>query len=405
MRRVVVTGIGIVSCLGNNKEAVLDSLQQGRSGIKHNKSYVDIGMRSHISGSVDINAEELIDRKLYRFMGDAAAYAYLSMKEAVEDSGLSEEQVSHFRTGLVVGSGGGSSEQQLESTDVMREKGLRRVGPYRITRTMSSTVSACLATPFKIKGVNYTISSACATSAHCIGHAAELIQLGKQDVVFAGGGEAEHWTMSHMFDAMGALSTNYNETPEKASRAFDAARDGFVIAGGGAVLVIEELEHAKARGAKIYAELTGYGATSDGYDMVSPSGEGGARAMQMAMHGLEGSVDYINAHGTSTPAGDVSELRAIKNVFGDAVPTLNSTKSLSGHSLGAAGAQEAIYSLLMMENDFIAASANVDTLDPEAEGLPIAVERINDIKLNRVMSNSFGFGGTNACLVFDKFTS
>ena len=405
MRRVVVTGIGIVSCLGNNKEAVLDSLQQGRSGIKHNQSYVDIGMRSHISGSVDINAEELIDRKLYRFMGDAAAYAYLSMKEAVEDSGLSEEQVSHFRTGLVVGSGGGSSEQQLESTDVMREKGLRRVGPYRITRTMSSTVSACLATPFKIKGVNYTISSACATSAHCIGHAAELIQLGKQDVVFAGGGEAEHWTMSHMFDAMGALSTNYNETPEKASRAFDAARDGFVIAGGGAVLVIEELEHAKARGAKIYAELTGYGATSDGYDMVSPSGEGGARAMQMAMHGLEGSVDYINTHGTSTPAGDVSELRAIKNVFGDALPTLNSTKSLSGHSLGAAGAQEAIYSLLMMENDFIAASANVDTLDPEAEGLPIAVERINDIKLNRVMSNSFGFGGTNACLMFDKFTS
>ena len=404
MRRVVVTGIGIVSCLGNNKEAVLDSLQQGRSGIKHNQSYVDIGMRSHISGSVDINAEELIDRKLYRFMGDAAAYAYLSMKEAVEDSGLSEEQVSHFRTGLVVGSGGGSSEQQLESTDIMREKGLRRVGPYRITRTMSSTVSACLATPFKIKGVNYTISSACATSAHCIGHAAELIQLGKQDVVFAGGGEAEHWTMSHMFDAMGALSTNYNETPEKASRAFDAARDGFVIAGGGAVLVIEELEHAKARGAKIYAELTGYGATSDGYDMVSPSGEGGARAMQMAMHGLEGSVDYINAHGTSTPAGDVSELRAIKNVFGDAVPTLNSTKSLSGHSLGAAGAQEAIYSLLMMENDFIAASANVDTLDPEAEGMPIAVERINDIRLNRVMSNSFGFGGTNACLVFDKFT-
>ncbi|HAT58789.1 MAG TPA: beta-ketoacyl-ACP synthase I [Gammaproteobacteria bacterium] len=403
MRRVVVTGIGIISCLGNNKEEVLDSLKQGRSGIKHNQSYVDVGMRSHISGSVEINAEELIDRKLYRFMGDAAAYAYLSMKEAVEDSGLNEEQVSNFRTGLVVGSGGGSSEQQLESTDIMREKGLRRVGPYRITRTMSSTVSACLATPFKIKGVNYTISSACATSAHCIGHAAELIQLGKQDVVFAGGGEAEHWTMSHMFDAMGALSTNYNDTPDKASRAFDAARDGFVIAGGGAVLVIEELEHAKARGAKIYAELTGYGATSDGYDMVAPSGEGGARAMQMAMHGLEGSVDYINTHGTSTPAGDVSELRAIKNVFGDAVPTLNSTKSLSGHSLGAAGAQEAIYSLLMMGNDFIAASANVDTLDPEAEGLPIAVERIDNIKLDRVMSNSFGFGGTNACLVFDRF--
>jgi 3-oxoacyl-[acyl-carrier-protein] synthase-1 len=337
MRRVVVTGIGIVSCLGNNKESVLESLQTGRSGITHNPSYVEVGMRSHVSGSVDINAEELIDRKLYRFMGDASAYAYLSMDEAVKDSGLSEEQVSNFRTGLVVGSGGGSSEQQLESTDIMREKGLRRVGPYRITRTMSSTVSACLATPFKIKGVNYTISSACATSAHCIGHAAELIQLGKQDVVFAGGGEAEHWTMTHMFDAMGALSTSYNDTPDKASRAFDADRDGFVIAGGGGVLVIEELEHAKARGAKIYAELTGYGATSDGYDMVAPSGEGGARAMQMALHGLEGEVDYINTHGTSTPAGDISELKAIRNVFGDKIPTLNSTKSLSGHSLGAAG--------------------------------------------------------------------
>ncbi len=403
MRRVVVTGIGIVSCLGNNKDSVLESLQLGRSGIKHNQSYVDIGMRSHISGSVDINAEELIDRKLYRFMGDAAAYAYLSMKEAVEDSGLTEDQVSNIRTGLVVGSGGGSSEQQLESTDIMREKGLRRVGPYRITRTMSSTVSACLATPFKIKGVNYSISSACATSAHCIGNAAELIQLGKQDIVFAGGGEAEHWTMSHMFDAMGALSTNYNETPDKASRAFDADRDGFVIAGGGAVLVMEELEHALARGAKIYAELTGYGATSDGYDMVAPSGEGGARAMQMAIEGLEGDVDYINTHGTSTPAGDVSELKAIRSVFGDKVPTLNSTKSLSGHSLGAAGAQEAIYSLLMMENNFIAASANVDTLDPEAEGMPVAIQRIDDIKLNRVMSNSFGFGGTNASLVFDRY--
>lgn len=402
MRRVVVTGIGIVSCLGNNKESVLESLQTGRSGITHNPSYVEVGMRSHVSGSVDINAEELIDRKLYRFMGDASAYAYLSMDEAVKDSGLSEEQVSNFRTGLVVGSGGGSSEQQLESTDIMREKGLRRVGPYRITRTMSSTVSACLATPFKIKGVNYTISSACATSAHCIGHAAELIQLGKQDVVFAGGGEAEHWTMTHMFDAMGALSTNYNDTPDKASRAFDADRDGFVIAGGGGVLVIEELEHAKARGAKIYAELTGYGATSDGYDMVAPSGEGGARAMQMALYGLEGEVDYINTHGTSTPAGDISELKAIRNVFGDKIPTLNSTKSLSGHSLGAAGVQEAIYSLLMMENDFIAASANIETLTPEAEGMPVALQR-SDTKLNRVMSNSFGFGGTNACLVFDRY--
>ena len=404
MRRVVVTGIGIVSCLGNNKESVLSSLQTGRSGITHNPSYVDVGMRSHVSGSVDINAEELIDRKLYRFMGDASAYAYLSMDEAVKDSGLSEDQVSNFRTGLVVGSGGGSSEQQLESTDIMREKGLRRVGPYRITRTMSSTVSACLATPFKIKGVNYTISSACATSAHCIGHAAELIQLGKQDVVFAGGGEAEHWTMSHMFDAMGALSTSYNDTPDKASRAFDADRDGFVIAGGGGVLVIEELEHAKARGAKIYAELTGYGATSDGYDMVAPSGEGGARAMQMALHGLEGEVYSINTHGTSTPAGDISELKAIRSVFSENIPTLSSTKSLSGHSLGAAGVQEAIYSLLMMENDFIAASANIDTLTPEAEGMPVALER-SDVKLNRVMSNSFGFGGTNACLVFDRYES
>lgn len=405
MRRVVVTGIGIVSCLGNNKESVLESLKLGRSGITRNQSYIDVGMRSHISGSVNINAEELIDRKLYRFMGDASAYAYLSMKEAVEDSGLTEEQVSNLRTGLVVGSGGGSSEQQLESTDIMREKGLRRVGPYRITRTMSSTVSACLATPFKIKGVNYSISSACATSAHCIGHAAELIQLGKQDVVFAGGGEAEHWTMSHMFDAMGALSTSYNETPDKASRAFDANRDGFVIAGGGGLLVIEELEHARARGAKIYAELTGYGATSDGYDMVAPSGEGGARAMRMAIDGLEGEVDYINTHGTSTPAGDVSELRAIREVFGQKVPTLNSTKSLSGHSLGAAGVQEAIYSLLMMENNFIAASANIDALDPEAEGLPVATARIDDIRLNRVMSNSFGFGGTNASLVFDRLDS
>jgi 3-oxoacyl-[acyl-carrier-protein] synthase-1 len=405
MRRVVVTGIGIVSCLGNNKEAVLDSLQQGRSGIKHNQSYVDIGMRSHISGSVDINAEELIDRKLYRFMGDAAAYAYLSMKEAVEDSGLSEEQVSHFRTGLVVGSGGGSSEQQLESTDIMREKGLRRVGPYRITRTMSSTVSACLATPFKIKGVNYTISSACATSAHCIGHAAELIQLGKQDVVFAGGGEAEHWTMSHMFDAMGALSTNYNETPEKASRAFDAARDGFVIAGGGGMVVLESLEHALARGANIYAEIVGYGATSDGYDMVAPSGEGAVRCMQQAMATVDGPIDYINAHGTSTPVGDIQELNAVREVFGtgDEGPWIGSTKSLSGHSLGAAGVQEAVYSLLMMREDFIAASANINQLDDGAAGLKIARERIDQAGLNRVMSNSFGFGGTNATLIFQRY--
>jgi 3-oxoacyl-[acyl-carrier-protein] synthase-1 len=403
MKRVVVTGIGIVSCLGNDKKSVLDSLKAGRSGIRHNPTYEEIGMRSHVSGSVQIDTAELIDRKILRFMGDASAYAYLAMEQAISDANLTQDEVSSFRSGLVVGSGGGSSEEQLESTDIMREKGLRRVGPYRVTRTMSSTTSACLATPFKIKGVNYTISSACATSAHCIGHGAELIQLGKQDIVFTGGGEAEHWTTSHMFDAMGALSTKYNDTPDKASRAFDADRDGFVIAGGGAILVMESLDHALARGAKIYAELTGYAATSDGQDMVAPAGEGGARAMQGATAGLEGSVDYINTHGTSTPAGDVSELRAIKSVFGENVPTLNSTKSLTGHSLGAAGAQEAIYTLLMMENDFIAASANIENLDEEAQGMPIAIERQDGITLNRVMSNSFGFGGTNACLVFDRY--
>lgn len=403
MKRVVVTGMGIVSCLGNNASEVLDSLKQGRSGIRFNQSYADIGMRSHISGSVQLNTEELIDRKIHRFMGQASAYAYLSMKEAIEDAGLGLDEISNERIGLVAGSGGGSPEDQLEANDIMREKGLRRVGPYRVPRTMSSSVSACLCTPFKIKGVNYSISSACATSAHCIGNAAELIQMGKQDIVFAGGGESEHWSMSHLFDAMGALSTKYNDTPEKASRAFDANRDGFVIAGGGAMLVIESLEHAQARGAKIYAELTGYAATSDGYDMVAPSGEGGARAMRMAKGDLPGRVDYINTHGTSTPAGDVSELKAIREVFGDDIPTINSTKSLSGHSLGAAGAQEAIYALLMMENNFIAASANIENLDEEAVGMPIALERQDDVTLNRIMSNSFGFGGTNACLVFDRW--
>lgn len=403
MRRAVITGMGIVSCLGNNADEVLTSLKKGQSGIRFNQSYVDIGMRSHISGSVQLDTAELIDRKLYRFMGKASAYAYLSMDEAIKDAGLSLEEISSERIGLVVGSGGGSPEDQLESTDILREKGMRRVGPYRIPRTMSSSVSACLATPFKIKGVNYSISSACATSAHCIGHAAELIQMNKQDMVFAGGGESEHWTMSHMFDAMGALSTKYNEAPDKASRAFDADRDGFVIAGGGGVVVVEELEHALARGATIYAELTGYAATSDGHDMVAPSGEGGARAMRMATSGLEGKVDYINTHGTSTPAGDVSELNAIREVFPDEVPIINSTKSLSGHSLGAAGSQEAIYSLLMMQNNFIAASANIENLDEAAAGLPIAIERRDDIQLYRVMSNSFGFGGTNACLVFDRY--
>ena len=403
MRRVVVTGIGIVSCLGNDRDTVLDSLREGRSGIKHNSSYEEIGMRSHISGSVDIDTVAMIDRKILRFMGDASAYSYIAMEQAIADSRLTPQQVSNERTGIVVGSGGGSPQDQLEATDIMREKGLRRVGPYRAPRTMSSTVSACLATPFKIKGVNYTISSACATSAHCIGHGMELIQLEKQDIVFAGCGESEHWTMSHMFDAMGALSRGFNDTPDKASRAFDIDRDGFVIAGGGAVLVIEALDHALARDAKIYAELTGYGATSDGHDMVAPSGEGGARAMRMAMQNLQGQVDYINTHGTSTPAGDISELKAIRDVFGDKVPTINSTKSLSGHSLGAAGAQEAFYSLLMMENNFIAASANIDNLDPAAAGLPIALARQDDVQLNRIMSNSFGFGGTNASLVFDRY--
>ena len=404
MRRVVVTGIGIVSCLGAGKAAVLDSLRAGRSGIRHNQTYVDTGMRSHVSGSIDVDTSELINRKLLRFMGDASAYSYLSMKEAIEDAGLKEEQISNFRSGIVAGSGGGSPKDQLESTDIAKERGIKRVGPYRVPRTMSSSVSACLATSFKIKGINYSISSACATSAHCIGNAAELIQMDKQDLVFAGGGESEHWTLSHMFDAMGALSTNYNDTPEKASRAFDADRDGFVIAGGGGMLLVEELDHALARGAKIYAEITGYGATSDGYDMVAPSGEGGARAMIMAKQNLEGPVDYINTHGTSTPAGDVSELRAIRDVFGDSIPIINSTKSLSGHSLGAAGVQEAIYSLLMMENNFIAASANIDNLDEEAIGLPILLERQDNVVVNRIMSNSFGFGGTNASLVFDRYS-
>lgn len=405
MQRVVVTGIGIVSCLGSNKEAVADSLKNGRSGIRYNAEYEEIGMRSHVSGSIDIDYSEHIERKVLRFMGDAAAYGYISMDEAIRDADLTEDQVSNPRAGIIMGAGGSSTKDQVESADILRNRGLRKVGPYRITRGMGSTVSACLATPFKIKGVNYSISSACATSAHCIGNALELIQLGKQDVVFAGGGEAEHWTLSHMFDAMGALSTKYNETPEKASRAFDKDRDGFVIAGGGAVLVIESLEHAQARGAKIYAEITGYSATSDGYDMVSPSGEGGIRAMQMAIETATRPVDYINTHGTSTPAGDVSELKAIKHVFGDNVPVFNSTKSLSGHSLGAAGAQEAIYSLLMMENNFIAASANIDNLEPEAEGMPIALTRQDDVTLNCVMSNSFGFGGTNACLVFERLES
>ena len=402
MKRVVVTGMGIVSCLGNDKNAVLDALRAGRSGIKFQEAYKEKGFRSHVAGSVDINLSELIDRKVLRFMGDAAAYAYLSMQQAIADSGLSEEQVSNERAGIIMGSGGASSMNLVEAADILREKGLKRVGPYRVTQTMGSTTSACLATPFKIKGVNYSISSACATSAHCVGNAMELIQLGKQDIVFAGGGEEEHWTLTALFDAMGALSTKYNETPEQASRAYDANRDGFVIAGGGGCLVLEEYEHAKARGAKIYAEVVGYGATSDGYDMVAPSGEGAVRCMKQALATVIGNIDYINSHGTSTPVGDLAELRAVKETFGSNIPPISSTKSLTGHSLGATGVQEAIYSLLMMEHDFICASANIETLDPEAEGMPIVLERQDNVKLTRVMSNSFGFGGTNATLVFQK---
>ena len=403
MRRVVVTGLGIVSCLGNDQQQVLDALKNGRSGIRFKEEYAERGFRSHVAGSVDIDLDALIDRKLRRFMGDAAAYAYVSMAQAVEDAGLTEAQVSDVRTGLIAGSGGASSANQVEAADAMREKGLRRVGPYRVTRTMGSTVSACLATPFKIKGVNYSISSACATSAHCIGNAMEQIQLGKQDVVFAGGGEEEHWTLSCLFDAMGALSTHYNDTPDKASRPYDQARDGFVIAGGGGMLVLEELEHAKARGAKIYGELVGYGATSDGYDMVAPSGEGATRCMQQAMATVQGDIDYINTHGTSTPVGDVAELKAIRNVFGNSTPAMSSTKSLTGHSLGATGVQEAIYSLLMMQHKFVAASANVDQLDEQADGFDIVTQRRDNVTIDRVLSNSFGFGGTNACLVFQRY--
>ena len=403
MRRVVVTGLGIVSCLGNDAQAVVEALRNGRSGIRFKEEYAELGFRSHVAGVVDIDLDELIDRKLRRFMGDAAAYAYVSMAQAIEDAGLTPEQVSHERTGLIAGSGGASSANQVEAADVLREKGLRRVGPYRVTRTMGSTVSACLATPFKIKGVNYSISSACATSAHCIGSAMEQIQLGKQDVVFAGGGEEEHWTLSCLFDAMGALSTQYNDTPETASRPYDKTRDGFVIAGGGGMLVLEELEHAKARGAKIYAELVGYGATSDGQDMVAPSGEGAVRCMRQAMATVDGDIDYINTHGTSTPVGDVAELKAIREVFGDSTPPMSSTKSLTGHSLGATGVQETIYSLLMMEHGFIAASANVKELDDQAAGFDIVTQRRDNATINRVLSNSFGFGGTNACLVLQRY--
>ena len=403
MKRVVITGYGIVSCLGNDRQTVLESLQQGRSGIKFQEEYKEVGMRSNIAGSVDINLDDFIDRKVKRFMGDAAAFAYISMQQAIDHAGLDESQVSNIRTGIIMGSGGASSSNQVEAADILRSKGIRRVGPYMVPRTMASTVSACLATPFHIKGVNYSISSACATSTHCIGNAYELIQMGKQDIIFAGGGEEEHWSLSMLFDAMGALSSKYNETPEKASRTYDADRDGFVIAGGGATLVVEELEHALARGANILAEVVGYGATSDGVDMVAPSGEGAVRCMQMALDGIEQPLDYINTHGTSTPVGDTKELQAIRETFGDNIPPISSSKSLAGHSLGASGAQESIYSLLMMENNFIQASANIENLDEQAEGMPIVTTRKDDVTLNTIMSNNFGFGGTNACLVFQRY--
>ncbi len=399
LRRAVITGIGIVSCLGNDKASVTESLRHARSGISSREIYKEMGMRSHVAAAPDIDLKELIDRKQYRFMGGAAAYAYVAMQRAIEDAGLTEAEVSNERTGIIAGSGGGSSLSQVEAADILREKGIRRVGPYRVTQTMASTVSACLATPFKIKGINYSIASACSTSAHCIGNALELIQLGKQDRIIAGGGEEEHWTLSCLFDAMGALSTKYNDTPAVASRAYDANRDGFVIAGGGGMVVVEELEAAKARGATIYAEVVGYGATSDGHDMVAPSGEGAARCMRLAAATVDTPIDYINAHGTSTPVGDMAELGAVKMAFGDNLPYIGSTKSLSGHSLGAAGVQEAIYTLLMQQAGFIAESAHIETLDEAAEGMPIVRQRIEQ-PLRTVMSNSFGFGGTNASLVF-----
>ncbi|WP_163834506.1 beta-ketoacyl-ACP synthase I [Spartinivicinus ruber] len=402
MKRVVITGLGITSCLGNDKEAVLKSLKEGRSGIKFNPVYKEMGFRSHVAGTVDLDLSEHIDRKRIRFMGKAAAFAYLAMEQAIADAGLSEDQVSNPRTGLIAGSGGASSENIVEAADILREKGIKRVGPYRVPRTMGSTVSACLATPFKIKGINYSITSACATSAHCIGNAVEQIQMGKQDVVFAGGGEEEHWSQTALFDAMGALSTKYNDTPEKASRPYDANRDGFVIAGGGGMVVVEELEHALARGAKIYAEIVGYGATSDGYDMVAPSGEGAIRCMQQALATVDTPIDYINVHGTSTPVGDITEVNGMKTVFGDKLPKFSSTKSLSGHSLGAAGVHETIYSLLMMENNFIAGSANIETPDEGVSELPL-VTQAEAATLTTIMSNSFGFGGTNASLILRKY--
>ena len=402
MRRVVITGLGVVSCLGNTKAAVLESLRAGKSGITGNEMFKEFGLRSQISGSVDIDLTDYIDRKDVRFMGDAAAYSYIAMQQAIDDAGLTEAEVSNPRTGLIAGSGGASSANIVISADKLRDRGVKRIGPYMVPRTMGSTVSACLATPFSIKGINYSITSACATSAHCIGAAMEQIQFGKQDVVFAGGGEEDDWCLASLFDAMGALSCKYNDSPETASRPYDISRDGFVIASGGGMVVVEELEHAKARGANIYAEITGYGATSDGHDMVAPSGEGAVRCMELACSTVDAPIDYINTHGTSTPVGDTKELQAIREVFGETIPRFASSKSLCGHSLGATGVQEAIHCLLMLENDFIAPSINVVDADPEAEGMPLVTERIDNAGIKTAMSNSFGFGGTNATLVLQR---
>ena len=402
MKRVAVTGVGIVSCLGNNQSEVYDSLLNTKSGISFSEEYKKYNFKSQICGIPKIKVEDHIDRKIIRFMGEGSAYNYIAMKEAVADSGLEEKDVSHETTGIIMGSGGPSVKNVVHAVDSTREVGPKKMGPFVVPRTMASTVSATLAVPFKIKGVNYSISSACATSGHCIGNGMELIQSGKQKIVFAGGGEEIHWAMSAMFDAMTALSSKYNETPKTASRPYDKSRDGFVIAGGAGVVVLEELEHAKARGAKIYAELTGYGATSDGYDMVVPSGEGAVRCMKMSLKTAKNKIDYINAHGTSTPVGDITELRAIKETFGDKIPKLSSTKSLTGHPLGAASVHEAIYSLIMMKNNFIAASANITEMDDGAKNFPIVTTVEKNVTLNSVMSNSFGFGGTNATLIFEK---
>ncbi len=404
MRRVAVTGLGIVCSIGNDKDEVVASLKAGRSGIRFCETYAEMGFRSHLHGDIKLDTDQMIDRRFRRFMGDGAAFNYIAMEQAIADAGLSSAEVSNERSGLIMGSGGPSTSNQVAAADIARNKDPRRVGPYMVPRCMSSTNSANLATAFKIKGSSYSISSACSTSAHCIGNGYEQIQMGKQDIVFAGGGEEIHWTLTVLFDAMGALSSKYNDRPEAASRPFDVDRDGFVISGGGGVVVLEELEHALARGAKIYAEIVGYGATSDGADMVAPSGEGAVRCMRQTLAGLgDRKVDYINAHGTSTPVGDTRELEAIKQVFGGDVPPVSSTKSLTGHSQGATGVHEAIYSLLMMKHGFISASANIETLDPDAEGVPIVTERRDGVRLDLVMSNSFGFGGTNATLAFRRF--